>query len=90
MTNDEIIAKAVEHLRRFETHFGDAQPPELRQLSVDDLPKRRVGSVREIVQVYFECDDNQGKIEVSLDYRTGECLEAKFVPPTGKATDEKP
>jgi hypothetical protein len=80
MTDDELIAKADEHVRWLEAHFKDKVP----KVSAYHLAKRRVGAVRQVVDVFFEGDDEREKIIVSLNYLTGECLGTKFLPLKGE------
>ena len=50
MTHDELLAKAIEHLRAAESRRTNTPEP-LRDVAVDLLPRRRV---RDAVVVYLE------------------------------------
>jgi hypothetical protein len=80
MTHDELLAKAIEWLRKWESRL----PERVRDVTVDRLPKRRI---RDAVVIDFESDDNRGKIRITLDRDTGEMLGASHAPPTKKSDD---
>jgi hypothetical protein len=83
MTHDELIAKAIEQLRKSERAFerSDKVPPEIRRLKADEMHRR---TIRDAVFIRFEADDERGCIEITLDTQTGEALETKFIPPKKK------
>ena len=77
MTHDELVAKAIVHLRSVEAR-RKAPPEKLRSLSVDQLPKRRI---RDAVVVYFEsAEEGGGRIQAFLDRESGEMLSASYFP----------
>jgi hypothetical protein len=86
MSNDELIAKAVEHLHKVERILDRSEKvsPEVRRLKVDEMQKH---TLQEAVFIRFEAHDNRGCIEVVMDSQTGEILDNKFIPP--KKDDDK-
>ena len=77
MTHDELVAKAIEHLRSVEAR-RKIPLEKLRSLSVDQLPKRRV---RDAVVVYFEsADEGGGRIQAFLDRESGDMISASYFP----------
>jgi hypothetical protein len=81
MTHDQLIAKAVERLRKTEDTFdrlNDKVPADIRRLKVDEMLKR---TIRDAVVICFESDDDRGRIEVVMDSQTGDMLENRFIPP---------
>ena len=67
MTHDELLASAIEHLRRLEARCKNASP-NLSVIKVDQLLKRRV---RDAVVINFEGDDECGHIVAVVDRETG-------------------
>ena len=77
MTHDELLAKAVEHLRSREARRKDA-PERLRAIVVDQLPKRRV---RDAVVIYFEsAEAGGGRIQAFIDRESGDMISASYFP----------
>jgi hypothetical protein len=81
MTHDELVAKAIEWLRRFEAKM----PDRLRGVTTDRLPKRRV---REAVVIDFTSDDDRGSIRVVMERDTGDLIEASHSPPKANKADD--
>jgi hypothetical protein len=86
MTHDELIAKAIEALRKTERAFArsDKVPPEIRRLKADEMHRR---TIRDCVFIRFEAEDERGCIEIVLDAQTGQVLDTKFIPPKKKTDD---
>jgi len=84
MTHEELLAAAVDRLRKTERtfeRFGDKVSQDVLRLKVDEMPKR---TIRDAVVICFEADDNRGRIEVVMDSQTGEMIANKFIPPKKK------
>ncbi len=77
MTRKELVAKAIECLRKIEPELPDG----LRDISVDQLPKRRI---RSAVVINFSSDENRGSIEVFMDRDTGALIAVSHTPPRNK------
>jgi hypothetical protein len=71
MTDQELIAIATEHARKFE------ESPNL-PASLDALPTIRV---QQAVVIYFESPNRDQYIQISLDRNTGDFISACYVPP---------
>lgn len=86
MTQDELIEKAVERLRKAQHLFERSEkvPAEFRRLKVDEL---HAHTIREAVFIRFEATDDCGSIEVVMDSQTGEMLANKFLSPKRKSDD---
>ena len=80
MTDDELLAKAIERLRAMEARRKDV-PEELRAVTVDTLPKRRI---RDAVVIDFERDEAGGRIQIVMDREAGDMISATYNP--GKDT----
>ncbi len=88
MTHDELIAKAVEQLKKSEQAFerhADKVSADVRRLKVDQMLKR---TVRDAVVISFEGNDAPGRIEIVMDSHTGQIIESKFIPAKGKTDGE--
>lgn len=72
MSDEELIAAAREYAK----DFSQAEQP----LPLEALPLTRVV---EAAVVYFESPDHDGRIEVYLGRKTGECLTAIMSPRKG-------
>ena len=84
MTHDELLAKAIEHLRAVESRRKNT-PERLATVTVDLLPRRRV---RDAVVVYLESDSpDGGHIQAVLDRESGDMLAATYSPPKSDLRD---
>ena len=83
MTNDELLAKAIEKLRTLEKR-GEDVPDKLRTVTVDQLPKRRV---RDAVVIDFERDQSSGRIQIFMDRESGDMISATYNPPKDACDD---
>jgi hypothetical protein len=83
MSHDELIAKAIEWLRRIEREMPDG----MLGGSVDKMPKRQV---RDAVVIDFSSDEDIGTIQVVMERDTGAPIGATHTPPKTKneTTDE--
>jgi len=75
MSDEELIAAAKEYAKDF-SQAGE------QALSVEALPLTRVVDA---AVVYFESPSHDGRIEVFLDRKSGECLTAIMSPRKGAA-----
>ena len=64
MTDQELIEKATEYAREAAGNLKLSGTPTVRHAAV----------------VYFDCEARRARIEITLDSRTGEYLEAKMIP----------
>ena len=80
MTNDELLNKAIEWLRKIESHLDEP----ICNLKVDRLPKTRF---RDAVIIDFESDDKIGSIRVFIERDTGNIVEAHHTPPKKEADE---
>jgi hypothetical protein len=76
MSDDELVAKAIEKLRALEARRTEA-PERLKALTVDRLPNR---SVRDAAVIYFKSDDAVGHIKVVMDREAGDMISATYTP----------
>jgi hypothetical protein len=76
MTHDELLASAIEHLRRLEARLKNASP-NLSAIKVDQLLTRRI---RDAVVIYFDGDDECGRIIAVVDRQTGAIIKASTRP----------
>ncbi|MBI5686453.1 MAG: hypothetical protein HZC54_15380 [Verrucomicrobia bacterium] len=74
MTNEELLAKAIECLRG----FTRVAPDPIRDVTVDRLPKRRF---RDAVVIDFSSDEDRGKIQIVLERDTGATISVTHSPP---------
>jgi hypothetical protein len=89
MTHDELLAAAVDRLRKVEGALGragDKVSALIRRLKVDEMPLR---TIRDAVVIQFEAHDDRGRIEVVMDSQTGEMIGHKYLPPI-RNTDDTP
>ncbi len=80
MTHDELIARAIEWLRKFEPRM----PDRLRGVTAERLPKRRV---RDAVVIDFTSDEDRGRIQVVMERDTGDLIGVTHCPPKEPAQD---
>ena len=83
MTNDELLAKAIEKLRTLERR-RKAVPDKLRTVTVDQLPKRRI---RDAVVIDFERDESGGRIRIFMDRESGDMISATYNPAKDACAD---
>ena len=84
MTDDELLAKAIEKLRALEARCADA-PETLGTVTVDQLPKR---CIRDAVVIDFERDEKSGRIRTFMDRESGKMISAEYFPPKDANTDK--
>ena len=77
MTDDELLAKAIEKLRELEARRTNI-PERLRAVTVDQLPKRRI---RDAVVIDFEQDEKDGRIQIFMDRESGDMISVTYNPP---------
>jgi hypothetical protein len=76
MTDDDLIAKTTEALRRLEARRTEED--DMRAVTVDSLPLRRI----EGTTIRFEREGTQAHIEVLVKRDSGEIISASyFLPP---------
>ena len=80
MTHEELLSKALEALRKLEPRM----PEQVRDVTVDRLPKRQV---RDAVVIDFKSDENVGSIQVTMERDTGQMIGVKHAPPKKKRDD---
>jgi hypothetical protein len=80
MTDDELITKAIEWLRKFDSHL----PEQIHDVTVDRLPKRRL---RDAVVIDFTSEEDRGTIQVVLERETGALIGATHTPPKSRQKD---
>ncbi len=80
MTDDELLGKAIELLRKLEAKL----PDNVRDVTVDRLPKRRL---RDAVVIDFSSEEDRGSIQIVLERETGALIGASHVPPKARQKD---
>ena len=74
MTRQELIAKATRYAKENAGRFSLTGEPKFRESA--------------IVCFHCECDGNEGRIEVQIDAKTGECLGFTFIPSDSSIFDD--
>jgi hypothetical protein len=77
MTNEELVQKAIEWLRKMEPKL----PERVRDVTVDRLPKR---CVRDAVVIDFTTDEHHGAIRVVMERDTGAFIGTTHTPSESK------
>ena len=84
MTHDELLARAVEKLRKLEARRKDV-PERLRTVTVDQLPKRRI---RDAVVIEFEGGAAGARIQIFMELESGDMISASYSPPNDASADK--